>query len=216
MATLEKVSGEPVRDRGCDIVRQAGAGTPVRIVSRLLRWHYGESEAQKALHRLLATRAEEAEATAREEIRALVFCESLADVKKERAVAEFLRAGADVRWARLKTPFRMVNAGPRLLIAANPGAKQRLVTEAIYYDSSADDNLVAMFRELFDTEFSRARRLKWDSRERRVTHADHLKPFLVELRSFVTPANLAYRLILFILTSALAFAFGYIARIMAG
>lgn len=46
---LEKLKGDPtVRSRGCDIVVNADAGTPVRIVSYLMRWHYGEADAQKA------------------------------------------------------------------------------------------------------------------------------------------------------------------------
>lgn len=214
---LEKLKGDPtVRNRGCDIVVKAEAGTPVRIVSHLLRWHYGDADAQKAMQSWLASRGSSPSLTPPPEIRALVFCDDLKKVKTERAVREFLQAGADVRVSPVETPFRRINAGSRLLIAANPGANDRPVTDAIYYEAERDDDLIGMLREMFDHTFRDARRLVWDSRRARVRRAEILAPFIRELRALFSPAHVVYRLAWVLLGAALMFAVEFVVRALAG
>ena len=213
---LEKLKGDPrVRKRGCGIVVKADAGTPVRIVSHLMRWPYGEADAQKALQAWLTSQASDPPPTPRPEIRGLVFCDDLNKVKAERAIREFLQAGSDIRLSASATPFRMINAGSRLLIAANPGARERLVTDTIYYEADRDDDLFGMLREMFDTTFRDARRLVWDSRQARVRRADTLRPFARELRVLFSPVHVVYRLTWVLLGGALMFVAGYVSRALA-
>lgn len=145
-----------------------------------------------------------------------MFCNDLNKVKTERAIREFLQAGADIRLSPADTPFRMINAGSRLLIAANPGAKERLVTDAIYYEAERDDDLIGMLREMFDSTFRDARRLVWDSRRARVRRADAFRSFFRELRTLFSPAHVVYRLTWVLLGGTLMFVVGYAIRALAG
>ena len=190
-------------------------------MSHLLRWHYavpgGASASQLALQGWLANRAVDATATARPEIQALVFCSEFSRIKEEQSIREFLQAGADVRMVSLRSTFRMINVGSRLLVALNPAEPtERLVTDAIYYDAQGDDDLIGMLRDMFHSAFAGADRLVWDARKSQVRKANRLRPFVRELRALFSPAHVVYRITWVLLGAGLMFGIGYLIRALAG
>ena len=163
-----------VLDQGSDIVVNAPPTKTIRIYTYLARWHQPIdgvlTSNQQRLKDLLSKGS--SPIAPNKAIKILLFCTDLKEIQKCDCVKDFVRFGADVRFAPIRQlPLRVTWCANRLILGVNEREGPTgvpLINYAIYYESNENDPIFQVANAIFDGRFDNATRLTWNNEENKV------------------------------------------------